>query len=74
MLAVECDQEGYLIESRAGDAVDRTVVMVVGEDITSVGVPALDTERAAQFRVRAYRYGSPSNTAHRTTGGSPDDQ
>ena len=26
------------------------------------------------FRVRAYRYGSPSNTVHRTTGGSPDDR
>jgi hypothetical protein len=68
------DEEGYLIESRARDAADWTVVMVVEEDITSVGVPALDTERAAQFRVRAYRYGSPSNTAHRTTGGAPDDQ
>jgi hypothetical protein len=36
---------------------------------TSVGVVALDTEQTSQLRVRAYHYGTPSNTAHRTTGG-----
>jgi hypothetical protein len=50
------------------------VATVLDPDITSVGVTALDVERTAQLRVRAYRFGSPSNTAHRTTGGSLDGQ
>jgi hypothetical protein len=68
------DEEGHLVEVKAADAATWTVAMVVDPDITSVGLVALDTERAAQFRVRAYRYGTPSNTAHRTTGGSPAGQ
>ncbi|MEU8615582.1 fibronectin type III domain-containing protein, partial [Actinoplanes sp. NPDC048791] len=66
------DEEGYLIEVRPEGAADWTVATVLDPDITSVGVTALDVERTAQLRLRAYRFGTPSNTAHRTTGGSLD--
>lgn len=60
------DEEGFLIEVQAGSATDWTVAMVVDPNVTSVGVMALDT---SQLRVRAYHFGTPSNTTHHTTGG-----
>jgi hypothetical protein len=63
------DEEGFLIEVQPAGAADWTVAMVVDPDITSVGVVAPPGD--SQLRVRAYRYGTPSNTTHRTTGGRP---
>jgi hypothetical protein len=67
------DEEGYLIEVKPQGAADWQVAMVLDANVNSAGLMALETERTSSFRVRAYHYGTPSNTAHRTTGGTLDE-
>ncbi|MFI1396898.1 fibronectin type III domain-containing protein [Streptomyces sp. NPDC020681] len=62
------DEEGYLIEVRASGARDFRVAAVVDPDVESAGLITLPEEKRATVRVRAYRYGSPSNIVHRMTG------
>jgi hypothetical protein len=62
------DEEGFLLESRPSGTADFGVVAVMGRDINAFGFVTLPNEKHATYRVRAYYSGSPSNTAHLTTG------
>ncbi|CAL9391669.1 hypothetical protein SUDANB95_01264 [Actinosynnema sp. ALI-1.44] len=60
------DEQGYLLEVRTHH--HFTVAAALDPDTTSFGLITLPTEKRASYRVRAYYYGSPTNTAHRATG------
>lgn len=62
------DEDGYLIEVRPAGAADYRVAVQLDPDTTSYGVITLPDEKTATYRVRAFRFGSPSNLAHQTTG------
>ncbi|MEV0319915.1 fibronectin type III domain-containing protein [Streptomyces sp. NPDC050658] len=62
------DEDGYLIEVRRDGKKHFSVVAVFGPGVESAKVITLPDERRAEFRARAFRYGSSSNVVHRTTG------
>ncbi|GGN02697.1 hypothetical protein GCM10011609_47040 [Lentzea pudingi] len=62
------DEDGYLIEVRPAGAADFRVAVQLDPDTTSYGVITLPDEKVATYRVRAFRFGSPSNLTHQTTG------
>ncbi|MGW6444231.1 fibronectin type III domain-containing protein [Lentzea sp. NPDC055074] len=62
------DEDGYLIEVRPAGAADYRVAVQLDPDTTSYGVITLPDEKLATYRVRAFRFGSPSNLTHQTTG------
>jgi hypothetical protein len=61
------DEDGYLLEVRPAGG-DFAVVDVLDPNVTAVGLVTLPTEKHADYRVRAFWYGTPSNIATRTTG------
>ncbi len=63
------DEDGYLLEVRPAGAPDFAVVDVLDRDVTGVGLVTLPSEKHADYRVRAFWFGAPSNVATRTTGG-----
>jgi hypothetical protein len=65
------DADGYLVESKPVGGTDFNVIQLLGPDIDTCGVVTLPTEKNATYLIRAFYYGHPSNTAHRTTGGGP---
>lgn len=62
------DEDGYLIEVRPAGAADYRVAVQLDPDTTSYGVITLPDEKTATYRVRAFRFGAPSNLTHQTTG------
>ena len=62
------DEDGYLIEVKPASAADYRVAVQLDPDSTSYGVITLPDEKTATYRVRAFRFGSPSNLTHQTTG------
>ena len=62
------DEDGYLIEVRPAGAADYRVAVQLDPDTTSYGVITLPDEKAAAYRVRAFRFGAPSNLTHQRTG------
>ncbi|MBN6038000.1 fibronectin type III domain-containing protein [Amycolatopsis sp. 195334CR] len=60
------DEEGYLLELRTTG--DYRVAAVFEPDVTSAGLITLPEEKAATYRVRAFRYGPPSTVADVRTG------
>lgn len=62
------DEDGYLIEVRPAGAADYRVAVQLDPDTTSYGVITLPDEKTATYRVRAFRFGTPSNLTHQTTG------
>ncbi|MCR3751266.1 hypothetical protein LX88_005254 [Lentzea californiensis] len=62
------DEDGYLIEVRPAGAADYRVAVQLDPDTTSYGVITLPDEKTATYRVRAFRFGSPSNLTRQTTG------
>ncbi|MDX3662077.1 fibronectin type III domain-containing protein [Streptomyces sp. ID05-26A] len=62
------DEDGYLIEVKPSGAADYRVAVQLDPDTTSYGVITLPDEKVATYRVRAFRFGSPSNLTHQTTG------
>lgn len=62
------DEEGYLIELRPAGAADYRVAARLDPDVTSFGLITLPDEKTATFRVRPFRFGSPSNLTHQRTG------
>ncbi|WP_246257049.1 fibronectin type III domain-containing protein [Amycolatopsis anabasis] len=65
------DEDGYLLEIRPTGSPDFSPAAVLDPDVNSTGLITLPTEKSASYRVRAFYYGSPSNTAHQTTGPAP---
>lgn len=66
------DEDGVLLEVRPAGSADFSVAAVLDPDVNSAGLITLPAEKRATYRVRAYRYGEPTNIAHQTTGGQPD--
>lgn len=62
------DEEGYLIELRPAGAADYRVAAQLDPDVTSFGLITLPDEKTAIYRVRPFRFGSPSNLTHQKTG------
>lgn len=62
------DEDGYLIEVKPAGAADYRVAVQLDPDTTSYGVITLPDEKTATYRVRAFRFGSPSNLTHQKTG------
>ncbi|SER45041.1 hypothetical protein SAMN04488000_1098 [Lentzea albida] len=62
------DEDGYLVEVRPAGAADYRVAVQLDPDTTSYGVITLPDEKTATYRVRAFRFGAPSNLTHQTTG------
>ncbi|GLY54124.1 hypothetical protein Lesp01_77800 [Lentzea sp. NBRC 102530] len=62
------DEDGYLIEVRPAGAADYRVAVQLDPDTTSYGVITLPDEKTATYRVRAFRFGAPSNLTQQTTG------
>lgn len=61
-------EDGYLIEVRPAGAADYRVAVQLDPDTTSYGVITLPDEKTATYRVRAFRFGSPTNLTRQTTG------
>lgn len=64
------DEEGFLLEDRPSGRPDFRVVAALDPDVNAFGLVTLPEESRASYRVRAFRYGPPSNIVHQTTGGS----
>jgi len=62
------DEEGFLLEVLPSRRREWTVAAVLDPDVNSFGLVTLPEEKRASFRVRAFRYGPPSNVVHKTTG------
>ncbi|MFI6294164.1 fibronectin type III domain-containing protein [Nonomuraea sp. NPDC050790] len=62
------DEEGYLLEVRARGAPGFRVAAVLDPDVNAVGLVTLPEEKRAAYRVRAFRYGEPSEVVTQTTG------
>jgi hypothetical protein len=62
------DELGYLLESRPEGAPDFRVVALIDRDMNSFGLITLPNEKRAAFRIRAFYFGRPSNTAKATSG------
>jgi hypothetical protein len=65
------DEDGFLVEDRPAGAATYRVVAVLDPGIDSFGLTTLADEKHASYRIRAFRYGTQSNTAHLTTGKAP---
>ncbi|MGW0203511.1 hypothetical protein, partial [Nonomuraea sp. NPDC003201] len=65
------DEEGFLLEDRPAGRPDYRVTAVLAPDVNAFGLVTLPEERHASYRVRAFRYGPPSNVVRRTTGDLP---
>lgn len=65
------DEEGYLLEVKPKAQPQFRVAAVIDPNVTSYELTTLPEEKDAWFRVRAFRYGAPSNVAHQTTGEDP---
>ncbi|TMR94644.1 fibronectin type III domain-containing protein [Nonomuraea basaltis] len=63
------DEDGFLLENRPAGRAGFRVVAALDPDVNAFGLVTLPEERRAAYRVRAFRYGPPSNVVHRTTGG-----
>ncbi len=66
------DEDGYLIEVKAAGATTFTPAAVLDPNINSAGLITLPDEKTAAYRVRAFQWGTTSNTAHVKTGPDPD--
>jgi hypothetical protein len=64
------DEEGFFIEAKAEAAPDFSVVAVLDPDVNTFGLTTLPEEKKASYRIRAFKYGKPTNIAHQTTGGA----
>ncbi|MFC4015306.1 fibronectin type III domain-containing protein [Nonomuraea purpurea] len=64
------DEEGFLLENRPEGRRDFRVVAALDPDVNAFGLITLPEERRAAYRVRAFRYGTPSNVVQLTTGGT----
>ncbi|MEU6714529.1 hypothetical protein ABZ897_23935 [Nonomuraea sp. NPDC046802] len=64
------DEEGFLLENRPAGRSDFRVVAALDPDVNAFGLITLPEERRAAYRVRAFRYGTPSNVVQLTTGGT----
>ena len=63
------DETGYLLEVRPSGSATFAVVDVLDPDVNAVGYVVTDPNgRTAAYRVRAFRYGPPSNVVEETTG------
>jgi hypothetical protein len=62
------DELGYLLESRPEGAPEFSVVALIDRDMNSFGLITLPNEKRAAFRIRAFYFGPPSNTAKMTSG------
>jgi hypothetical protein len=63
------DETGYLLEVKPVGSADFTVVDVLDPDVDAVGfVLTSPSGKAAAYRVRAFRYGLPSEVVSATTG------
>ncbi|MBP2325233.1 hypothetical protein JOF56_005618 [Kibdelosporangium banguiense] len=62
------DEEGFLLEIKPDGAPDFVVSGVLDPDVNAFGMVTLPNEKKATYRVRPYRFGEPTNTAHQTTG------
>ena len=62
------DEEGYLIELKPAGAADYRVAAQLDPDVTSYGLITLPDEKTATYRVRPFRFGSPSNLTQQKTG------
>ncbi|MFI7706770.1 hypothetical protein [Nonomuraea sp. NPDC049480] len=63
------DEEGFLLENRPAGRTGFRVVAALDPDVNAFGLVTLPEERQASYRVRAIRYGTPSNVVRLTTGG-----
>ncbi|SEQ75865.1 hypothetical protein SAMN05216188_1053 [Lentzea xinjiangensis] len=61
-------EEGYLVELKPEGAADYRVAARLDPDVTSFGLITLPDEKTATYRVRAFRFGAPSNLTHQRTG------
>jgi hypothetical protein len=65
----DSDGTGYLLEVKPSGSADFTVVDVLDPDVNAVGfVVTSPSGKAAAYRVRAFRYGPPSEVVSETTG------
>lgn len=62
------DEEGYLLEIKRSGASDYRVAAQLDPNVVSYGLITLPEEKSATYRVRPFRFSSPSNLAHETTG------
>lgn len=63
----DSDAQGYLVEIKPSGSADFQVVQVLAPKINSCGVITLPNEKQATYRIRAFYYGTPSNTAMQHT-------
>ncbi|MET0134809.1 MAG: fibronectin type III domain-containing protein [Kibdelosporangium sp.] len=63
------DEEGFMLEIKPAGAQQFAVSGVLDPDVNAFGMVTLPNEKKATYRVRPYRFGDPTNTAHQTTGG-----
>lgn len=64
------DEQGYLLEIKPSGAADYRIAAQLDPNVVSFGLITLPDEKQATYRVRAYRFGDPSNLVHETTGKS----
>lgn len=62
------DEEGYLVEVKPPGRAEFRVAAVTDPNVTAYDLTTLPEEQGAAFRVRAFRFGTPSNLASATTG------
>jgi hypothetical protein len=63
----DSDAQGYFVEIKPQGSAEFQVVQVLAPRINSCGVITLPNEKHATYRIRAFYYGAPSNTAMRRT-------
>jgi hypothetical protein len=64
------DEEGFLLEIRPEGAPGFAVAGVLDPDVNAFGLVTMPNEKNATYRIRPYRFGEPTNTAHQKTGGA----
>lgn len=62
------DEDGYLLEIKPKGQAQYRVAGLIDPDSTFTELSTLPAERGAEYRVRAFYRGTPSNLAHQTTG------
>jgi len=65
------DADGYVLETMPAGASDFTVCAIMDPHINSFGYAFNPPARSAQFRVRAFYYGKPSNVVEQKIGALP---
>lgn len=68
------DEEGYLLEVKPEGSAEYGAAAVLDPDVNSAGLVTLPNEKKASYRVRAFRYGDPSNVVTQETGEGPPDK